>query len=93
MCLLEEKAAQKRRQAEEKEQRKLEREEKKKKKEEEKKQKSEARVLKAAERHVKQGKKGRRGPKRKAPSRNVNVGNEDHDENDNGAERVRKPEL
>ena len=39
------------------------------KKEEEKKQKSEARVLKAAERHAKQGIKGRRGPKRKAPSR------------------------
>ena len=87
MCLLEENTAQKRRQAEEKEQRTLEREEKKKK------QKSEARVSKAAERHVKQGEKGRRGPKRKAPSRNVNndnVGNEDDDESDNGAERVRK---
>ena len=93
--LLEEKEAQKRREAEEKEQRKLEREEKRKKKEEEKKQKAEARVLKAAERRAKQGEKGRRGPKRKAPSRtddsvnNDYVGKED-DENGNGAEPVRK---
>ena len=70
--------------------------EKKKKKEEEKKQKAEARVLKSAERHAKQGEKGRRGPKRKAPSRkdgSVNdddAENEDHDENGSGAEPVRK---
>ena len=85
----------KHRKDEEKEQRKLEREEKRKKKEEEKKQKVEARELKVAERRAKQGEKGRRGPKRKAPSRtddsvnNDNVGKED-DENGNGAEPVRK---
>ena len=88
MRLLEEKAAQKKR---EKDQRKLER----KKMEEEKEQKAEARVLKGAERRAKLGEKGRRGPKRKEPSRtedsvhNDNVGNED-DENGNGTEPVRK---
>ena len=98
MRLLEEKEALKRRQAEEKEQRKLEREEKKKKKEEEKKQKAEARVSKAAERLAKQGQKGRRGPKRKAPAitrnddtvNNDNAENEDSDEHSSGAQPVRK---
>ena len=90
MRLLEEKETS----AEEKEQRKLEREEKKKKKEEEKKQKAEARVLKAAERE--QGVKGRRGPKRKAPSRqddsvnNDDAENEYLDEHDSRALPVRK---
>ena len=84
MRLLEEKEAQKRREPEEKEQWRLERKEK---KEEEKKQKAEARVLKAAEKHTKQGEKGRRGPKRKAPS---GKGDSVNNENGNGAEPVRK---
>ena len=52
---------------------------KKKKKEEEKKQKAEARVFKAAERLAKQGVKGRRGPKRKAPSRQDDYNNAENE--------------